>query len=518
MVLGPLHGYFTMYPLLLVGSARDEIEIGKLETDWREILWTPAAFATACSAGEWKPYQHLQVLDAALVGMIVHDSCDLLIVEMPVRHGKSLMISQWLPAWYLIRWPDKKVGLMSYADDFAAEWGRKARGIMEWHGPKFGVNVDKRSSAADRWGIEGASGGMWTEGVGGQIIGKGYDLGIIDDPLKNDEEARSRSRRDKIWDWWQGTFLSRGEPGRKMVVVMSRWNVDDIVGRLKVDHAGLRIRVLTLPALAEEDDPMGRFPGEALCRERYDEDSLISMREAVGSYIFAAQFQQSPVPDGGAILDMKKAQRYEVVADGFKLDNRVENRGTMKVFTTVDLAATTTTRADYTVAATFGVFPTGDLLVLDVHRAKMEVDSHLGVLKAVYNRHKPAWIGVERATFGIPLISAAQKAGLPVRELRDGGRDKVTRAISAQVMLEAGRFWLPRQAPWLREFEAELAEFPNGRHDDQVDVVAYACGEVLQGLRGRRLKSVLPDNPITRHWQRFDKKRNVVHPILGKVR
>jgi predicted phage terminase large subunit-like protein len=500
-----------------MGAAKDEIAITRLETDWRDVLWSPAAFAEALSGGEWKRYRHLEALDSAVMGMIVGDTCDVLLVEMPVRHGKSLYCSQWLPAWYLTRWPNQKVGLMSYADDFAAEWGRKTRGIMQWHGAKFGVTIDKSSSAADRWDIQGTSGGMWTEGVGGQIIGKGYNLAILDDPLKNDEEARSRTIRDKIWNWWQGTFISRGEPGRKIVVVMSRWNVDDLIGRLKVEHAGLRIRVLTLPALAEEDDPLGREPGEALCPERYTREDLLDFREATGSYIFSAQYQQSPIPDGGAMLDMAKAGRYDLTANGYELGNRKLASSEALIFTCVDLAATTTTRADYTVAATFGVTRESDLMVLDVHRVKAEAADHLSVIDQVYRKHKPTWIGIEKATFGISLIQAGMRAGLPIRPLEHGGRDKITRAESARVMLDGGHVWLPRTASWLHELEKELAEFPNGRHDDQVDVVAYACGEVLRGLRGRKLKAVLPSDRADEHLRDFGrKKRHNRHPILGR--
>ncbi len=192
------------------------------ESELREMeqhlpLLSPAMFATAASQGKWKSARHLAYLDRVLTDAIDEaEAGDVygVIVSMPPQHGKSELCSKYLPAWYLGTFPDRRVILTSYEADFASGWGRKARDLLEQHGSMFGVKVSKRSKAVNRWDLEGRDGGMTTAGVGGPITGKGAHLLIIDDPIKNDEEARSPMIRQKQWDWWQSTASTRLRPGR----------------------------------------------------------------------------------------------------------------------------------------------------------------------------------------------------------------------------------------------------------------------------------------------------------------
>jgi hypothetical protein len=205
------------------------------------VLSSPAAFATELSRGLWLPYPHLVHTSNRIVAMIEGDESDCLIVEEPVRHGKSELCSKWTPAWFICRYR-KRVVLTSYEGDFASTWGRKAREIVSEHGARFGVSIDDTSRAAHRWDLVGDDdGGMITAGAGGPITGKGGHLCIIDDPIKNREEADSATMREHLWQWWTSVFLTRREPAAKIIVIMSRWHEDDLVARILANETDLRV-------------------------------------------------------------------------------------------------------------------------------------------------------------------------------------------------------------------------------------------------------------------------------------
>ena len=237
----------------------------------------------------------LQAIDDAQKGLL-----DGIVVCMPPQHGKSELVSKYLPAWYLGMFPNRRVILTGYEADFAAQWGRKARDLLDQWGWLFGVRVSRRSSAVHRWDLEGKEGGMTTAGVGGPITGKGAHLLIVDDPIKNDEEARSPLHRQKQWDWWQSTAGTRLRPGGLFVIVQTRWHRDDLAGRIlrEAKTNGQRWREIKLPALAEDRDPLGRAPGEALWPEVYTAEHLDRVRTSRTSYFWKALYQQDPIAEG----------------------------------------------------------------------------------------------------------------------------------------------------------------------------------------------------------------------------
>jgi hypothetical protein len=184
--------------------------------------------------------------------------------------------------------------------DFASTWGRKARDLLEQWGRLFGVRVSKRSSATHRWDLEGRDGGMTCAGVGGPITGRGAHLLIVDDPVKNDEDARSPGLRQKQWEWWQSTATTRLRPGALTIVIQTRWHRDDLTGQIlrAAETNGQRWRTVKLPALAEENDPLGRAVGEALWPEVYSREKLEQVRAARTAYYWQAMYQQNPLAEG----------------------------------------------------------------------------------------------------------------------------------------------------------------------------------------------------------------------------
>ena len=500
----------------------DLVDLDRLLTA-EDIAESPAEFAEHLSGGAWLPYKHLKLLEEKL-SAVAKGKSKRLIVTMPPRHGKSEFCSKWFPAWYLNRFPDKRVMLCSYEADFAATWGRKTRDVIESNAEWLKVKVAQQSSAANRWDIAEHAGGMVTAGVGGPITGRGADLLIIDDPVKNQEEAHSQSYRDRAWDWWRTTAFTRLEPGGSVIVIQTRWHEDDLAGRLVAEEPE-QWEVINLPALAEEDDAMGRNPGEALCPERYDENALGAIRTTMGSEAWSALYQQRPQPEGGGRFQRRHFRYWSPRTDGQnKFYSLADPDGLTLVkqsdcwrFITVDLAAVTHNRADFTVAAVWDVAPwlePGRIMLVHRERIRVEGAEHLDLLKKLQEVWKPIYIGVERATFGLTLIQSAVRVGLPIRELRPD-KDKWARSEQAAVLCENGRAYFPKSATWLNEWESELLSFPSGAHDDQVDCFSYAALEIARGIN---LKGRKPERYKTRldaHFAKFCKPKPKVHPMLG---
>lgn len=260
---------------------------------------TPACWAMSVSGSRWGLFPHLRLIDDVVTRFVTGQTRQtILILEAPPRHGKSEYVSKYLPSWYLGVYPDRHIQLAAYQAHFASDWGRKCRDLLIEHGPSyFGVQVRDDLRAANAWGIAGRDGTMHTAGIGGPMTGRGAHLLIVDDPIKNAEEAMSELILDRHWDWWQSTASTRLEPNGRSIVMCTRWAERDLPGRLiAAAEAGdippiLRIR---LPALAGEDDLLGRAPGDALWPERYSREKLIEIKESKSAFWWNALYDQRP--------------------------------------------------------------------------------------------------------------------------------------------------------------------------------------------------------------------------------
>lgn len=406
-----------------------------------------------------------------------------LLIEEPPRHGKSLLVSHAFPVWILNRWPTKRVILATHTADFSAHWGRLCRNTIESNADRLTVRVAPDSSAANRWDTT-AGGGMYCVGVGGTPVGRGGDLVIVDDPVANSEAAMSEVQREAMWEWWTQSLLTRLEPGAVLIVMHQRWHEDDLAGRI-LSRSGQKWDRIRFPALAEHDDPLGRKPGEALWPERYDVPALEAIRREVGTRSFSALYQQSPAPADGDLFKREWLDRCRYTSAGrelYKVAGVSVPLSSMRIFTTVDLAVSTKTTADYTVISTFGIVPAGQCLVLNVVRARMEGPDILPAIRREVDLWGSSSVWVERTGFQLALIQDARRQGIPVRELI-ADKDKVSRAMPLTAAFEGGRIALPLSAPWCDVVERELLAFPVGAHDDTVDTLAYAIGVVLPSLR-----------------------------------
>lgn len=456
------------------------------EREWSEAHEEPATLAA------YLDHDYVSPPHVALLSQTIKDAVwqggGRLLVSMPPRHGKSLLCSRWTPVWFLELFPKRRVLLASYGAQFAAEWGRKVRNTLRDHADRLMVGLAQDSKAVDHWNtVEG--GGMSTAGVGGPLTGRGADLLIVDDPVKDSEEARSEVKREKVWEWWRETAYTRIEPGGTVIVIMTRWHEDDLVGRILANDGDLWHH-LCLPALAEDDDPLGRAEGECLWQDRFDADDLASIRDRIGTHAFAALYQQRPAPLGGGMFRSShfrywrdEGEHYVLVtgtnADGGPVTHRVL-KSQCRYIQTCDTAMTEKQTSDYTVIATFAITPLNHLLIVDLRRERLEVpDQWPFVRNAIADaRKRPGYLysAVEDKGSGVGLLQLGRKLGVPMRALK-ADRDKVTRATPASVWYENGMVYHPADAPWLADFEHELLSFPNGAHDDQVDVLAYAVIE-----------------------------------------
>jgi predicted phage terminase large subunit-like protein len=424
------------------------------------------------SEGRWTPFEHLLLLNRKLVD-VAAGRIKRLMVFMPPRHGKSMLTSQYFPAWYLGIYPDKRVILSSYEADFAATWGRKARNLLEEFGPSlFSTRVSPESSAANRWDVDGHEGGMNTAGVRGPITGKGANIAIIDDPVKNDQEAMSKTYREATWDWYRATFSTRIQEDGAIILVMTRWHEDDLAGRLisAQEEGGDKWAVVNLPALAEDSDILGRRPGEPLCPELFAKETLEATRVRLGSYWWNALYQQRPSPMEGGILKRGWWKFYRQAPD--KLDEIIQSW---------DMSFKETTSGSYVVGQVWGK-KSADRYLLDQVRDRMDFPATLQAVRTVSGKWSQAQAKLVEDKANGPAVIATLKreiSGLiPVEP--QGSKEARAAAVSPQI--EAGNIYLPDPsiAPWVHDFIEECAAFPNGANDDQVDAMTQALIRLMQ--------------------------------------
>lgn len=412
-------------------------------------------------------------------------------------------VSRLTPPWFLGNWPDRKVMLASYQAGFAATWGRKGRDILEAYGPAlYGVRVRTDARAQDEWYIAGRDGAMYTDGMRGSFTGKGADLLIIDDPIKNQEEAQSEVIREKHWDWWLSTASTRLHPGAVVIVLLTRWHEDDLAGRLLRQSAEEDFpeeevfHEIRIPALADSpDDPLGRETGEALWPERFDAAWLQRKRRQVTVFWFAAMYQGLPAPAEGNLFKRRDFREFRFVDAGdatyVELLTGDEGQpvrrydyGRCTRFKTVDVAGSSRETADYTVIATWAITPDADLLLERIERQHFDELDVPGFVSRSLETDPGLIAYVERLGFGSGVIKRLRYLGYPIGKL-EADTDKVTRALPAVALLEGHKLFFLQGAAWRGEFDKELATFPNGEHDDQVDVTSYAARKMLALRQGK---------------------------------
>ncbi len=368
---------------------------------------------------------------------------------MPPRHGKSEYISKYLPAWYLLNFPEKRVILTSYEASFAFDWCFKAREVYQHLRPFFNA-PNLKVERMNYWLTE-QNGSMNAIGAGGAITGKGADLLIIDDPIKNAEQALSSGQREKLWEWFNAVALTRLEPDGKIIIVQTRWHEDDLAGRLL--KTSNKWNLLKMPAI--DDD------GKALWEERFSVEYLEEIKRQIGTYWWSCLYQQEPISETNQIFKTEYWQYY---------DKEISSNFIIQSW---DTAFKTSTFNDYSVCTTWGV-EDGKYYLLDLYRGKIEFPDLVRQVKAEFDKYKPRIILIEDAASGQSLIQQLRRdTALPIKPVK-AESDKVVRANLILPLLENGLVYLPSNSIKTRDVVEECVSFPLGAHDDIVDSITQA--------------------------------------------
>ena len=440
--------------------------------------------------GRYKNAKHIQFLtDKAqqFVKDVKSGKNPRLFISMPPRHSKSETMTKKYPAWVIGNNPDFEIIIASYSMDLARDFGKIARDTYREHSKSgtgiFNTVIDRDKSAGDNWGILEHRGAVVSTGVGGSATGKGAHIAIIDDPFKNREDANSRLQRDKVWAWYQSTIRTRLAPGGGIIIIQTRWHEDDLVGRIVKEMengTGETFESVVLPAIAEENDILGRKVGEPLWEERYGIDELENIKKAIGSREFSALYQQKPQVEDGGLFKRQYFKYFDVKNDFIIANNKNVNIKDCFYFQTIDTAMSTHKNNDFTAIATFVCDREWNLYLVDLMLERLEVPDQWNVIKQYRHKYNLRFQAIESKSNGIGIIQQAKREGMPLKELK-ADTDKMTRALNISVMFENGKVFFNKKLEKLLELEEQLLKFPNAVHDDAVDVCSYA-GIVINDL------------------------------------
>lgn len=405
-----------------------------------------------------------------------------LMITMPPRHGKSMLASEFFPAWYLGRNPDHYVIEATYAQELADDFGRKVKNQIEdscFQAIFPGVGLADDSKSAKRFHIEGMDGGIehslgtrgafYAVGVGGPLTGRGAHLLLIDDPVKNREEADSEIIRKKTKDWYTSTAYTRLMPGGRIVIIQTRWHEDDLSGWLLAEHQHEGWEILNLPAIDKQ--------GQPLWPEQYDLPTLEKIKRAIGPRDWSALYQQQPTPDEGDYFQKEWLIEYD----------ETPPLATMRIYGASDYAVTSD-GGDYTVHAVVGVDPKDQMWLLDLWRSQSSSDVWVESWCDLVKTWKPGqWAeetGQINSGVGPFLVKRArERKAYTWRRQFTSRFDKAIRARSMQGRMAMNGLRVPRGAKWLPDFIHELLSFPAGKHDDQVDAIGL-FGQLLDLVEG----------------------------------
>lgn len=434
---------------------------------------------------------------AAVFEKVARGEVKRVIINMPPRHTKSEFASYLLPAWFLGKFPDKKVIQTSHTAELAVGFGRKVRNLVDQdvYAKLFpGVALQTDSKAAGRWATN-QNGDYFAIGVGGAVTGKGADLLIIDDPHSEQEATLAESSPeiyDKVYEWYTSGPRQRLQPGGAIVIVMTRWSKRDLTGQVikaAAQRGGEEWEVIEFPALLPGDRPL--WP------EFWAKEELFALRKELPNSKWMAQYQQNPTAEVSAIVKREWWQKWE------------QGDPPTCEFTLMawDTAFEKNNRADYSALTLWGVFYKADdagvmqanIILLNAFRDRMEFPELKKVAIQHYKDWEPDSVIIEKKASGAPLIYEMRAMGIPVQEYTPTkGNDKISRLNAVADLFASGRVWCPN-TNWAEEVIDEVASFPAGDHDDYVDSVSLA---LMRFRKGGYIRTLLDEDDEPKAFRR----------------
>lgn len=401
-----------------------------------------------------------------------------LIINMPPRHTKSEFGSIHLPAWYLGKFPNRKIIQTAHTAELSTGFGRKVRDLVD--NPDYKeifpeTTLKSDAKAAGRWNTS-KGGDYFAIGVGGAVTGKGADLLIIDDPHSEQEgQSADPSVFDKVYEWYTSGPRQRLQPGGAIVLIMTRWHLRDLTGRIikasTQRHGSDDWEVIEFPAIMPSEKPL--WP------EFWSIEELRALRDELPSAKWNAQYQQNPTSEEGALIKREWWKIWE------------KDRPPLCEFViqSWDTAFLKTQRSDFSACTTWGVFYLPDdegvtkpnIILLDAYKERLEFPELKKKAFEFWNEMQPDAFLVEAKAAGLPLIFELRAMGIPVSEYTPSrGNDKIARVNAVTDLFSSGIVWAP-QTRFAEEVIQEFAAFPSGEHDDLVDSSTQALLRFRQG-------------------------------------
>lgn len=409
--------------------------------------------------------------------------CRYLIINVPFRHGKSVICSQRYPVWHLLRNPDTEIILGCYNHTLACDHSYVARNLFDDVGPRFDLSTQYDRAGIENWKIANHRGGMFATGLGGTITGRGAHIMLLDDPIKGREEAESQTIREKIWEGFQSDLMTRLAPVHAVIIIGNRWHEDDLVGRIiernnpdsnEYNPDFPKFEIIKFPAYDEEKD-------EFLFTEKYPPVWYKTMRAAMSNYAWDAEAQQEPKPRAGNLL---KTSEINFISQDELPKDIVFSRGW-------DLASSekerTSSNPDYTVGTKVG-FKDNKLYIANVKRVRYEAPARDKLIKnTAIEDGRDVIVKIESVAGYKDTYThtRSQLSGYAVvRPYLPGTKDKVVRATYLEAIFEAGNVYLVK-GDWNKPWINEIKSFPSGVHDDQVDSLVIGSSDDVKNASFR---------------------------------
>lgn len=419
-----------------------------------------AAYCYFVHKGKWidtKFHKFLADKVQTFVETVTGNPYDILVLSTPPQHGKSMTVTETFPSWYEGKYPDRRCIVACYNDDFAGKFGRRNKTKIEEYG-QFIFNIALSKSSDRDIEIANHSGGIITRGIMAGITGNSGDLIIIDDPVKNRQEADSNTYRERLWEEWQNSIKTRTQAGTKIIIIQTRWHEDDLAGRVIREENNTQ--VVNIPVEAEKDDILGRNIGDALCPEIGKDNQWLRAFKAGytgGMRAWNALFQGRPTSEQGNIFKREWWQFYDVLPEHIPLKA-----------ISVDATFKDNADSDFVAIEVWGKV-NADFYLIDMLKRRMDFPETLKAIKAMNGKYPDRHaILIEDKANGPAIISMLKHEISGIIAVEPKG-SKIARANAVTGIVESGNVFLPRFADFTSEFIEEHAAFPNGVNDDLVD-------------------------------------------------